>query len=443
MFWFFIAACRSGLFCKYRCDYSKITSLFSGDFNLACFFDNRVLYRIFLIYCRMKHLFLYVVYALSCCMIGAQEGKPEDEFILHGVFNGSGTQAISISYFDRNAVWVEDTAKIADGTFEFRGSVIRPTLVTIQGNTLSGSVDDPDRTIIFIEPGVMRVRVTEHDFKNAVTEGSKSQALLDTLNVRKKDVEASRKPVAKAYAQIKSVYAKGDTSVTVTEKMESLRRQLLPFQHRLKTIDLNFVETYSDAFVSAYVLGYYTGKISRDSLAYYYNRLSDVAKNNKYGRDIRKVLVADEQPVAMPGSVAPQIGMRDIDGQWVSLESFRSEKYVLLDFWASWCIPCVRMNPQLKKIYETYTDRGLDIISLSLDHNRDAWENEIRKSSLNAWTHILIGFRGDAFDEFRKQYGLTTIPLYILIDKEGTIVGRYDKITEDGALLQKLGEIFE
>ncbi|WP_175545805.1 TlpA disulfide reductase family protein [Sinomicrobium oceani] len=390
----------------------------------------------------MKNFLLYIICSFSFGAIYAQAGKPGHDFTIYGEFTGRDTKALTISYFDENAIWTEDTTKIENGKFEFRGSITEPTRVTIQGNTKSRAVDDPNMTEFFIEPGITTIALTEHDFKNVVIEGSRSQEILEELKLLKKTIEASSKPVKKAYGQIKDSYAKGDTSKTVLRKMESLRRELIPFQDSIKAIDLHFVETHNNTFISSYILGYYAGRISGDSLEYYYSMLSDAVKNNKYGRQIQKSLIPDDKPTAVAGSVAPEILMRDIHDKWVSLKSFQSKKYVLLDFWASWCIPCVRMNPYLKKMYETYKDEGLEIVSLSLDHSKIAWENAIQKEKLDSWLHILVGPRGETFDHISHQYDLTTIPMYILVDRQGVIVGRYNVIEQNSPLVKKLSEIF-
>ena len=183
-------------------------------------------------------------------------------------------------------------------------------------------------------------------------------------------------------------------------------------------------------------------KISHDSLQFYYNLLSASVKNNRYGQYVYKDLMPNKKPTAIIGSIAPNIYMRDINAKWVSLKSFRSKKYILLDFWASWCIPCLRMNTHLQKTYKTYKDKGLEIISLSLDYDKSDWENAIKNGQLNAWINILVGQNGKAADYIMDKYDLTTVPTYILIDKNGIILGRYDVIDENSNLDKKFHEIF-
>jgi thiol-disulfide isomerase/thioredoxin len=172
-------------------------------------------------------------------------------------------------------------------------------------------------------------------------------------------------------------------------------------------------------------------KIPQDSLQFYYNLLTPSVKNNIYGQTIYDVLNAEKKPVLSIGDIAPNIMMYDINGNLINMESFKSQKYILLDFWASWCIPCRRMNPSLKKIYKNYNDTDLEIISLSFDFNETNWKKAIVKDSLGSWKHILVGLNGESADHIRNNYGDMTVPNYILINKQGIIIGIYDEIDEN------------
>ncbi len=94
-------------------------------------------------------------------------------------------------------------------------------------------------------------------------------------------------------------------------------------------------------------------------------------------------------------------------------------KYVLLDFWASWCMPCRKENPKLKQLYERYRKEGLEIVGVSLDHDGDKWEEAIQKDGL-PWIHVsdLKGWQNSV----SSTLGISSIPTAILLDKEGRII---------------------
>lgn len=135
------------------------------------------------------------------------------------------------------------------------------------------------------------------------------------------------------------------------------------------------------------------------------------------------------------GGVAPDFAQDSPEGEPISLSSLRG-KVVLVDFWASWCGPCRKENPHVKKLYSQYKSKGFDILGVSLDRTKTAWLGAIEKDDL-PWHHIsdLKGWKNEA----AQLYGVTSIPQTVLVDKEGKIIARN---LRGPALDQKLAEIF-
>ena len=130
------------------------------------------------------------------------------------------------------------------------------------------------------------------------------------------------------------------------------------------------------------------------------------------------------------GAIAPEITEQQPNGEEMSLSDLRG-KVVLLDFWASWCGPCRRANPELVRIYDKYKDQGFDIFAVSLDKKKSSWEGAIRKDKL-AWHHVSdLGGWGSKPAALYKVRG---IPEAILLDREGRIIFRGVK----GAQLEQL-----
>jgi peroxiredoxin len=119
------------------------------------------------------------------------------------------------------------------------------------------------------------------------------------------------------------------------------------------------------------------------------------------------------------GAVAPEITLPDLEGKMVSLSSFRG-KYVLLDFWASWCQPCRGENPNVVAAYRKFKDKNFTVLGLSLDNQKGPWEKAIKDDSLT-WTHVsdLNGWKSAAV----TTYGVHSIPANFLIDPSGKIIG--------------------
>lgn len=120
------------------------------------------------------------------------------------------------------------------------------------------------------------------------------------------------------------------------------------------------------------------------------------------------------------GSVAPEIIQADINGKNIPLSELKG-KYVLIDFWATWCGPCHREIPNLKQAYNLYNSKGFEIYSVSLDENREKWLKTIEDKELS-WVHVgdMLGWRNEA----ALAYNVEAIPFTILLDKEGKIIAK-------------------
>lgn len=135
------------------------------------------------------------------------------------------------------------------------------------------------------------------------------------------------------------------------------------------------------------------------------------------------------------GATAPDFSGPSPEGETISLSSLRG-KVVLIDFWASWCGPCRKENPNVVRLYNQYKDKGFEILGVSLDRTKGRWEQAIADDNLT-WLHIsdLKGWRS----KYAQQYGVSSIPQTVLLDADGNIIARN---LRGGALAAKLQEIF-
>ena len=135
------------------------------------------------------------------------------------------------------------------------------------------------------------------------------------------------------------------------------------------------------------------------------------------------------------GSPAPEITLPDPEGNIVKLSSLKGS-YVLIDFWAAWCGPCRKENPNVVRLYDKYRDKGFEIYGVSLDREKEDWIKAIRDDGLT-WTQVsdLKYFQSEA----ARDYNVNAIPATFLLDKEGHIIGKNlrGKMLED-----KLAELF-
>jgi len=120
------------------------------------------------------------------------------------------------------------------------------------------------------------------------------------------------------------------------------------------------------------------------------------------------------------GDLAPEISLPAPDGKIVTLSSLKG-KYVLIDFWASWCPPCRRENPNVVRMYDQYKDKSFEIYGVSLDGSKEKWEEAIKADGL-PWIHVsdLGGWNSSVV----PQFSISGIPHTILLDKEGRIIAK-------------------
>jgi thiol-disulfide isomerase/thioredoxin len=156
----------------------------------------------------------------------------------------------------------------------------------------------------------------------------------------------------------------------------------------------------------------------KDQLSAYYDMLQGDAKTGPFADVISKTLAASS--FGKIGSVMPNFIQNDVNGKPVSLASFKG-KYLLVDFWASWCGPCRAENPNVVKAYNDYKAKNFTILSVSLDNSKDKWLEAIKKDGLT-WTHVsdLKYWK----NEVAVQFGIESIPASFILDPTGKIIAR-------------------
>jgi thiol-disulfide isomerase/thioredoxin len=161
------------------------------------------------------------------------------------------------------------------------------------------------------------------------------------------------------------------------------------------------------------------GKNFYKEFEFIYNNASKGVRDSESGKKMAEKLKYFKQ--SMVGSLAPDFSGNDINGKRLSLSDFKHKKYVLIDFWASWCKPCIEDIPFLKIIGEKYKGK-LEIISISDDEDINRLIEAIVKEEIEEWTHFSIKQNESSV---RKDYFVNGIPHKVLIDMDGKIIGKW------------------
>ncbi|NJK94492.1 MAG: AhpC/TSA family protein [Bacteroidales bacterium] len=181
----------------------------------------------------------------------------------------------------------------------------------------------------------------------------------------------------------------------------------------------SFIKQHPSSIVAAYLLyREYSYKLTPEEIAYNVGLLDTSFRKSQYVLVLENLKNTLEK--VQPGNKFIDFELPDTTGVPVKLSSLNG-KVILLDFWASWCPPCRAENPNLVRIYNTYSPKGFTIFSVSLDKNKETWLKGINDDKLT-WTHVsdLAFWNSSA----AKLYGVRAIPSNVLIDASGTIIAR-------------------
>ncbi|MRX68712.1 Peroxiredoxin [Flavobacterium resistens] len=187
-------------------------------------------------------------------------------------------------------------------------------------------------------------------------------------------------------------------------------------------------------------VGRFVGMNFYDTFVDIFQNFTPEIKNSDEGKEMTEKLKYFKQ--SKVGSNAPSFSLKDIDNKTISLSDYKGKKYILIDFWASWCAPCREELPYVKELYKKYKQQGLEIISITKDEKSDLWKNAIAKEKIESWKHISILENQSTID---KDYFVNGIPHKVLIDRNGMIIGKWKGSGENNKqnLQQLLKSIFE
>lgn len=364
----------------------------------------------------MRSLFFAILFSHITTQLLAQSVFP---FSIKGKFNSNTIQGKIYLFYQVKGIERKDSCFIKKGVFSFSGNIMHPEYAILSFNNRQKE--------IFLEPKPMTVFCKDAEFKQVETSGSKSD--LEFGEVENK-LQKINKRWQIVFDTLNAVNTRSNTD------FQELRDWvLIPYFEDVREAYLDFFEKHPQSFVTAYYLSQNViemnqGTFPTDSLQTYYNRFRGQVKGSWYGQKINVELT--NRKIAVPGKEATDFTHKDINGQTLSLTSFRG-KYVLLEFWGSWCLPCRKGNPHLKELYNRYKDKGFDIVGIAKDDDsKAAWRKAVEQDGL-PWHQILVG-------DLDIKYNVTSYPTKILVDKQGIIIGCFG---EDEIQLDKqLNSIF-
>ena len=311
-----------------------------------------------------KSLFVMIIalIAVSCTQ------KQEESVLLSGRVEGVESGIVYLQKFRNKTFDVIDSSEIVNGEFSFSKDVELPEIYGLSLDSTKGSF------LLFLDENQANVVLDSANYyRNTTVEGSELHNL---------------------YVDYKS--------------------------QRNVEID-SFIRQHPSSLVSAYALYRdYSYRLTPEQIRSNIDLLDPSLRNTPYVETLEELIPTLEE-VAV-GNKAPNFTATDTEGNSVELaDHIGKSKYVFLDFWASWCGPCRRENPNIVRAYEEYKDKGFDIFAVSLDHSKVGWLAAIEKDKLT-WTNVTDLKHWDS--EPAKLYGVRAIPSNFLIDENGVIVAK-------------------
>jgi thiol-disulfide isomerase/thioredoxin len=344
----------------------------------------------------------------------AQRDISENLFTLHGRLHGAHKDSVLLFYENSQGQPVFQSRPIYDDRFIITDSLNRPVLATVafkdQGEKLTDSAIQAHSHEMYIEPGRLYLTGDVSRIDSLKLTGSKAEDEYLELNKQTAPIKVEMQSLTDRYNREKD-----------PERAAQLGTQFEPYDNRIKTITYQFFLKHPTSYVSLHEMVYYVTQIGLDSAKRIFAYFTPQQKQNHDGQQIAAEIQKSDN--VQTGNRAPDFTAADMNGQAVALGNYKG-KYVLLDFWASWCGPCREANPHLVDIYNKYKAKGLVIIGIAdNDQSPEAWKNAIAKDKLDQWANVLSGI--GTSDDINDRYAVHFIPTRVLIDPSGKIIGRF------------------
>jgi peroxiredoxin len=333
----------------------------------------------------------------------------DSQYTVQGKIGDYNAPAKVYVQYRKDGKTVVDSAVLNGGSFKFTG---KTGTTPLSGYILfnpkgTGLHSSEDYRSLYLEPGTITVTATDK-IADAKIEGTKTNNDNEKYNL-------AEKPINDAY---EALAAKRKTATP--EQLSALNAEEKKIDDQDALVNKKFIQENPDSYVSLNALESYAYSADYVDIAPLFNNFSAAIKATEAGKKFAERL-PKLKAVAL-GATAPEFAEADTAGKMISLSSFRG-KYVLIDFWASWCGPCRRENPNVVKAYNTYKGKNFTILGVSLDrpNAKDKWLAAIHKDGLT-WNHVsdLKFWDSKAAD----LYAVRGIPQNFLLDPNGKIIGK-------------------
>jgi peroxiredoxin len=347
-------------------------------------------------------------------------GQAQEKYTVSGKLDGLPKEMKVYLQYRVDRVFVNDSTITKNGVFNFEGTITRPWKATLVVRPAAGN-DGSGSKVFYLTGGT--TTITGNTPKSALIKGGKAQ-----------DEYMELTPKADPLQDSIDNYT-WRTLGAGKDKKAAMQAKLDTFTSQMEQVAKDFIGTHTHSYVSLDLVGHRSFVITDpQSFESLYDALGTDLKSTAEGKKYAELLSLTKRLVI--GQPAIDFTQNDPDGKPVSLADLKG-KYVLIDFWASWCGPCRIEYPYLKKAYSQFKSGNFEIIGVSLDDKSAVWIQSIKDNGFS-WPEVcdLKGFR----NEVAQSYGVAAIPQSFLIDPNGIIIA---KNLRGNDLIEKLKEVIK
>ena len=398
----------------------------------------------------MKKKNVYIVLALFV----ANSIVAANQFTLKGKMDSisSGTAVLTYKVFTGNQFKTKEySSEMKQGQFQFKGELEEPIDAQLKiGKT---------KITLYIEPSKMELFIPISKPNKYILKGSNIKREIELYLQDSKDLFDES-------VRMNDQRQKIDQQIETTPKTDPNYNKLLEMSKLMSSQSdsifalvvkkrITYIKSHPNSFQSVIDKSLeFLNKlnfISGDSARVLFNNLAEKVRLSTSGTETDLYIKTKENKGIVVGKMAPDFNTPDVNGKTIRLSDFRKKSYVLLDFWASWCIPCIKGIPHIKTLYRKYHDKGFEIISITKDESRKDWLSALKKYDVFQWSQVSsvrdLEKASQGYidpENISEKYPTGSIPQYILIDKTGKIIGKWEGYYEENEKNQDtlLEEIF-
>ncbi len=348
-----------------------------------------------------KLLFLSV---LATVMLSCQT----EGYKINGNIEGATDQQVLLQFVKNNELVAIDSTMMKDGEFQFKGTVEVPDMAALE------FTNKGERIIMFLENSEINVTGTADNVMASEITGSASQDLLNNFSKEQQEKAQGITEVNYRYQQA------AQDGILTPALQEELFAEYQAENEKYQAFIKQFVTDNNSSVVAAYItLRELANSLSTEALDSIVSAFPQEIQASPFVTALNEQLEVQKRTAI--GQPFIDFSQPDPNGNEVALSSVVGEKYVLVDFWAAWCTPCRKENPNLVKLYNQYSSKGFEIFGVSFDRERDAWLAAIENDGLT-WPQV--SDLGGWENSVAKVYGIMSIPSNVLLDKEGKIIAK-------------------